>query len=386
MSPPAPTTSFVWGRCTGWRCGLAVGLAAAATVTAAVGGANSRLPDVLDTPPLARAAAAQAATTGIAASGSTLLAVGPRGTLLRSTDNGVNWRAVALPLSADLTSVRFSSPDTAWAVGHDAVILKSSDRGETWVRVLDGRMLLKSLQQAAQGDARLARAVERTMSQSASPDVWPSALFDLMFVDAERGFAVGAFGLLLATSDGGKTWQMATDRSDNENDFHLYAIVGEGGRPYIAGEQGVLLRLDEAGHRFERVRTPYTGTYFGLATAGKTVLAYGLRGNVFLSTDAGTSWRKLETGVDANVVAGGLTTDGALWLATQGGDILTGTVADDALAVSASAPGPDLYGAVALESGRFAVARLNGVALFDARRAKGPLAGPPPGHAVNPSR
>lgn len=368
MHASAPFTRRERGRRVGWCGGLAAALTVVAVVTAAVGATVVRQPDVLDTAPLKRAVAERTTVTGIAASGPTLIAVGPRGTLLRSTDSGGHWQAVELPLSADLTSVRFSAPDTAWAVGHDAVILKSTDRGASWVRVLDGRLLLKTLQQAAQGNAQLAKDIERTMAQSASPDVWPTALFDLMFIDAERGFAVGAFGLLLATTDGGKTWQPASDRSDNERSFHLYAIQGEGGRPYIAGEQGVLLRLDEAGQRFVRVETPYKGSYFGLATAGEAVLAYGLRGNAFLSSDAGASWRKLETGTDANLVGAALQAEG-LWLATQGGDILAGTPAAETLTVSASAPGPDLYGAVALEPGRYAVARLNGVTTLVARNA-----------------
>lgn len=369
MKTPALATRYERGGRASRMVTALAALAVSAIVATAATSSAGRLPDVLDTPTLVRAAAARAMVSGIAASGATLIAVGPRGTLLRSTDGGAQWQAVAVPVSADLTSVRFSSSDTAWAVGHDAVILKSTDGGATWARVLDGRVLLKTLQQAAQGDPRLAKDVERTMAQSASPDVWPTALFDLMFIDAERGFAVGAFGLLLATTDGGKTWQPASDRTDNERGFHLYAIQGEGGRPYIAGEQGVLLRLDAMGQRFVRVETPYKGSFFGLATAGNAVLAFGLRGNAFLSLDAGGSWRKLETRTDANLVSAALRDD-AMWLATQGGDILAGSVASDKLAVLASAPGPDLYGAVALEPGRFAVARLNGVATIVGARAK----------------
>lgn len=368
MKAPALVTRHERGRRATWRVAALTLLAISAVVTIAATSGAGRLPDVLDTPPPERAAATRAIVSGIAASGATLIAVGPRGTLLRSTDSGSHWQAVAIPLSADLTSVRFSSPDTAWAVGHDAVILKSTDGGATWVRVLDGRLLLKTLRQAAQGDARLAKDVERTMAQSASPDVWPTALFDLMFIDAERGFAVGAFGLLLSTTDGGKTWQPASNRSDNERGYHLYAIQGEGGRPYIAGEQGVLLRLDAAGQRFVRVEVPYKGSLFGLATAGDAVLVYGLRGNAFISPDAGASWRQLETGTDANLVSAALRDD-AMWLATQGGDILGGPLATDKLAVLASAPGPDLYGAVAMDPGRYAVARLNGVATIAAPRA-----------------
>jgi photosystem II stability/assembly factor-like uncharacterized protein len=349
--------------------GLGIACAVLAVVSLAVGGAGQQLLDVLDAPPPLRAAAVRSTVTGIAASGPTLIAVGPRGVILRSSDSGAHWQQVAAPVSADLTSVRFAGPDTAWVVGHDAVILKSLDRGATWTRVLDGRMLFKTMQQAAQRDVRLAKEVGRTMAQSATADVWPTALLDLMFLDADRGFAVGAFGLLLATTDGGKSWQPWTDRADNERQFHLYAIKGDARRPYIAGEQGLLLRLDEAGQRFVRVETPYNGSYFGVEALGAQVLAYGLRGNVYASDDAGASWRRLESGTDANLVSAGLQS-GGLWLATQSGVILTGEFSAARLSVAAASPGPDLYGAVAIAPGRFAVARLNGVATIDARPVK----------------
>lgn len=351
-----------WPRLARW-----LGIAGAALVAAAaVAGAGGKLTDVLDTPPPMRATAARSTYTGIAASGSTLIAVGPRGMILRSSDSGAQWQQIAVPVSSDLSSVRFSGPDTVWVVGHDAVILKSVDRGATWTRALDGRMLLKTMQQAALGNARLAKEVEKTMAQSATADVWPSALLDLMFLDANRGFAVGAFGLLLATTDGGKTWQPWMDHADNERQFHLYAINGDGQRPYIAGEQGLVLRLDEAGQTFVRSETSYNGSFFGVATAGSQVLAYGLRGSAFLSVDEGRNWRRIDTGTDANIVGAGMQASG-LWLATQKGEILAGELSATKLGVAASAPGADLYGAVAIDAGRIAVARLNGVSTIAVR-------------------
>jgi photosystem II stability/assembly factor-like uncharacterized protein len=367
MATPATPRSS--GRCRLHAArGLGIAYAVLVGVTVAAAGTAQNLADVLDAPPPVRAAGARSTVTGIAASGQTVIAVGPRGMILRSSDSGAHWQQVAAPVSADLTSVRFFGPDTAWVVGHDAVILKSADRGATWTRSLDGRMLHKTMQQAARGDARLAKEVERTMAHSATADVWPAGLLDLMFLDADRGFAVGAFGLLLATTDGGKTWQPWSERADNERQFHLYAISGDGRRPYIAGEQGLLLRLDEAGQRFVRVQTPYNGSYFGVAAAGTRVLVYGLRGNAYLSDDNGASWRRIETGTDANLVSAALEAT-RIWLATQAGAILAGDGSAARLDVAATSPGPDLYGAVAIEPGRFAVARLNGVATIDARRA-----------------
>jgi photosystem II stability/assembly factor-like uncharacterized protein len=349
--------------------GLGIAGSALASVIVASAGAGGKLADVLDTPPPQLAAAERSIYTGIAASGNTLIAVGPRGMILRSTDSGAHWQQTTAPVSADLNSVRFSGPDTVWVVGHDAVILKSVDRGATWSRALDGRTLLKSMQQAAVSSPWLAKELEKTMAQSATADVWPSALLDLMFLDAERGFAVGSFGLLLATTDGGKTWLPVMDRADNERQFHLYAIRGDARRPYIAGEQGLLLRLDEAGQRFVKIATPYNGSYFGVDVDGARVLAYGLRGNTFFSDDEGKTWRRLESGTDANLVGAGLQAS-SLWLATQKGEILVGDFAANKLRVAASAPGADLYSAVAIGSARYAVARLSGVSTIALPQAK----------------
>src|SRR5579859_3734540 len=65
--------------------------------------------------------------------GPDIVAVGERGTILRSTDAGQSWRSATLPASATLTAVNFA-PDAhhGWAVGHDALILTTGDGGHVW--------------------------------------------------------------------------------------------------------------------------------------------------------------------------------------------------------------------------------------------------------------
>ena len=48
-------------------------------------------------------------------------------------------------------------------------------------------------------------------------------LLDVWFADAERGLAIGAYGELLATSDGGDTWETRAIREGD--DFHLNQIA-----------------------------------------------------------------------------------------------------------------------------------------------------------------
>ena len=52
------------------------------------------------------------------------------------------------------------------------------------------------------------------------------------------------------------------------------------------------------------------------------LLAYGLRGNAFRSTDQGATWSQVATGVQASLAAGTVMSDGAVVLVSQGGDVL----------------------------------------------------------------
>lgn len=288
------------------------------------------LPDLLDTPTQPAQFALKGIVSGVARSGDRLIAVGPRGLIMVSADAAVTWKQVAAPISTDLVSVKFTDAMNAWAVGHDAVALRTADGGATWQKVLDGRSVLALLRttyaaRAKAGDetaVAMSTEVERAVAQSATPDALPSPFLDVWFANANEGYLVGAFGLILHTTDGGKQWEPWIERLDNERRFHLYAVTGDDTQRYIAGEQGLLLRLDSAANRFVKVETPYAGTYFGLNVHGSRLVAFGLRGNAYAQTDPSATWNKIETGVDANLVAAVDTVNNQLILVSQAGHVL----------------------------------------------------------------
>ena len=285
-------------------------LCAAAQTAAAVG---NLVGDPLSTP-ASQSLPAQAANSqmvGIAHAGKQLVAVGRRGVILRSLDAGQSWTQAPSPVSSDLTAVRFSDAEHGWIVGHDAVALKTSDGGASWQRMLDGRSVLKIivdayLAQSAAGDASVLPLLEdarRAAAQSATPGVLPYPLLDVWFSNSKEGFVTGAFGLLLRTVDGGASWTPWMERADNPRMVHWYAIEGVGSDVYLAGEQGLLRRLDGAGQRFVAVGSPYKGSYFGLHVQQDVLVVHGLRGNAYVSQDAGVQWHKVPTGVSTNIIA-----------------------------------------------------------------------------------
>ena len=85
---------------------------------------NATFVDVLDTPSAMTPLASRSLLNGIARAGNRLVAVGARGHILYSDDEGKSWKQAKVPVSSDLTAVNFSTPQQGWAVGHDGVIVR----------------------------------------------------------------------------------------------------------------------------------------------------------------------------------------------------------------------------------------------------------------------
>jgi len=302
--------------------------ALAAACSASVAGAD--FADVLDSPAQISPLASKGLLQALVKAGSRLVAVGQRGHIVISTDGGASWRQSPVPVSSDLTSVYFVDDREGWVVGHDGVILHTRDGGDSWELQLTGRsanellvwaMKRKVVAEPNSDDAKklLAEAM-RYQEQGAD-----KPFLDVWFADSKMGYAVGAYNLIFRTSDGGKHWEPWFDRTENPKFFNLYAIRAAGNSLYIAGEGGLVLKLDAAGQRFRAVATPYEGSFFGVVDAGTSALLFGLRGNVYGSNDGGASWSKVDAGLAASVVAATRSADGAVLLADAGGRVSAST-------------------------------------------------------------
>lgn len=222
--------------------------------------------------------------------GSRVVAVGDRGYIVLSDDNGRTWRRAKSPAAPMLAAVEFVDPKAGWAVGHDSVILATTDGGENWVQ------------------------------QFAAP-AEQKPLFDVLFVDRNTGFAIGAYGAFLETADGGKSW---APRKVIEDDQHLNAFIRlPQGRLLILGEAGTILASDDAGRTWSAIASPYKGSLFGgLVADDGAVVAFGLRGRIFRSADGGRTWKAVDNASVATLMGGSKLPDGGLVIAGNGGTVL----------------------------------------------------------------
>ncbi|HJV01971.1 MAG TPA: YCF48-related protein [Burkholderiaceae bacterium] len=275
----------------------AAGALAGATIALLMAAPAQAAPfaDPLDTPAMTSALAPRALLNGLAHAGKRIVAVGQRGHVLYSDDQGGHWTQARVPVSTDLVALVFPTEREGWAVGHDGVVLHSADAGATWERQFDGRK-----------DA----------------EVGDKPLLDIWFDDHGHGLAVGAFGLVLRSDDGGKSWQHWESHLDNPKALHLNAIRAVGGELYIVGEQGLILKRGADGERFEAVPSPYQGSFFGVTGSKDSLLVFGLRGTALHSADGGKHWERANTGTQTGLTAGLALADGSLLLVSQAGQLL----------------------------------------------------------------
>lgn len=281
----------------------------------------------------------------VARAGDRLVAVGAHGNIIYQSGDDNTWQQAAVPTSVLLTSIDFSDAQTGWATGHHGVIIKTTDGGKRWQTVLDGFTLLEReiafyQQQVAELEAAIETADSADVgdlewdldtakfqlenAQQALQESGPSKPFlDLVALDAATAFAIGAYGTLVKTEDGGATWQLLNDRLDNPDGFHLNAISQFGDALFIAGEAGTAYRSTDLGKTWQAVPPPYPGSFFGTHfDANGRVWLYGLRGNIYYSDDLGDRYQAIDSPANDNLSGGFSDANGHQWLVGNSGAIV----------------------------------------------------------------
>jgi photosystem II stability/assembly factor-like uncharacterized protein len=236
------------------------------------------------------------------------------------------------PIAAAKSPIATQAPmlAAAWAgqravsVGANGVVLLSDDRGRSY-RQAQKVPVSSTLTGVSFVDARLGWAVGHWGAILATEDggeTWrvqrlatdeDRPLFAVHFFDANHGVAVGLWSLVLVTKDGGKTWssQQVSPKAGTKSDLNLLNLFADGkGGVFAPAEKGQLLYSADRGNTWAYWDTGYKGSLWcGAALDNGTLLVGGQRGTLLRSGDGGRSWERVpldSTSSVAAIVANGL--------------------------------------------------------------------------------
>ncbi len=180
---------------------------------------------------------------------------GAFGTIAHTADGGKTWKLQDSKASESLFSLDFVNERQGWAVGRSGTIVHSADGGAEW------------------------------QAQKAPSE---KHLFSVDFVDETFGIAVGDWGVILVTEDGGQTWN---DRSLTEDLILNSVSVVDRQTALIAGEIGSLFRSDDGGRTWTRLEGGLDKTLFGIRCVDALrCWAVGIDAIVLRTTDGGATW------------------------------------------------------------------------------------------------
>ncbi|MBK9227710.1 MAG: YCF48-related protein [Ignavibacteria bacterium] len=142
-----------------------------------------------------------------------------------------------------------------------------------------------------------------TLAQSAwfwqNPTPQGYDIRSVTFLDSQTGIAVGNYGAILRSDNGGETWNPVY--VNYRNDF-LCVRQLSGATAFVTGSDGIILRTTTAGISWERISSIITDTISSIFfTDQNSGYAACGRGKVYKTTNAGNMWSEQFTGINSTL-------------------------------------------------------------------------------------
>lgn len=284
--------------------------------------------------------------------------VGDEGTILNTTNGGLNWTDITCPVTYSLNNVHFITADTGWVGGDNesiTEIMRTTDGGLSW-----GLKTLTSSGPEGNHDIEFIKGdpgeVPRGFVTAGLSHVWrtddygenwvqspiggcgANDLESICFINKDEGWFVGTPSTTLEvsivhTTDGGETYDIQTNPTDP--DIKLNSVCFADNQHGVAvGNAGTIIYTSDGGQNWEIIPYPYSRWQSVFVTESGKAWAVGQNGNIAYSADWGYTWTAQESGVSCElwevffindnegwIVGGGIGQPGVILHTTTGGVI-----------------------------------------------------------------
>jgi photosystem II stability/assembly factor-like uncharacterized protein len=210
------------------------------------------------------------------------------------------------------------------AVGAGGEVLTSTDGGQHWQPEAKSPTTQALLGVALAGDRAIAVGQAGLIYVRAGSGAWSAAasgteerLFGVDFNASGVAAAVGAFGKILRSTDGGATWASIAPSwpdggfTDQGLEPHLYAVdVAADGTITCVGEFGLVLRSGDAGVTWQVLHKGEASLFALDLRADGVGYAVGQGGTILRTVDGGATWLAVPSGSQANLLGVHSSADG----------------------------------------------------------------------------
>ena len=235
-----------------------------------------------------------------------------RGVILTTRDGGRSWHPLAKLQLPAIRKLRFVDSKKGWCLGEPSALFPTgvattADGGRTW-EAMSGTSprgwITGDLPDAQSGALAgavggLAPVRRRAIESGKSPSFGLRTIHSLKLARDGSGWLVGDAGLVLSTTDGGRSWQVPPGELPSvaaQLDCKSVATVGK--HVWIAGEPGsIVLHSADGGASWSLQTTRQTLPLDALTFVDpEHGWAVGTLGTVLATADGGRTWQRQREG------------------------------------------------------------------------------------------
>jgi len=212
--------------------------------------------------------------------------VGRSGFVLVTLDKGESWSASLVKFEEEqpsLFGVDVLPDGSIVAVGEFGAIVRSEDHGKSWTRSRYSVELPEAPEKQSEGGSALCPSLGASEEDNEGA-IEEARLTDVHFVDASKGFAVGEFGLVLHTDDGGRTFTRQNGCTGQT--LHGLALI-DSQRAIAAGAGGTVVETLDGGATWSVRETGTSEHLFGVFADAKQAIVMGAAGTLLVRSGEG---------------------------------------------------------------------------------------------------
>jgi photosystem II stability/assembly factor-like uncharacterized protein len=266
----------------------------------------------------------------VAVSGDTLIAVGSRGAVIVSNDDGGSWRRQELEGKPFLLAAT-TCPDGSFVLlDYDKKLWFSDAAASEWQsRPIETYETVQALTCDPAGNLWVTGSFSTVLNSTDGGVTWTESSLDedlhftsIQFIDTDTAIMTGEFGVVVRSTDGGGTWDYLEPLPDEFYPQDAYFISADVG--WVVGLAGTVMVTTDGGASWIRQDTGTTAPLYHLAKNGGKLYAVGGNGTILKSTIAADGlgndpWLAVEHGVAIRFYLRGAVPVGDTHLLVTGG-------------------------------------------------------------------